>query len=61
LVKNLEAEIGREVSYVMMSSEEFKYRMDMMDRFLMDFMEGPHDEIINKIPKLKRFISGLKR
>ena len=61
LVKNLEAEIGKEVSYVMMSSEEFKYRMDMMDRFLMDFMEGPHDEIINKIPKLKRFIAGLKR
>lgn len=61
LIRNLEAEIGKEISYVMMSSDEFKYRMDMMDRFLLDFLEGPHDELVNKIPKLKTFISGLKK
>jgi hypothetical protein len=61
LIKNLEAEIGKEISYVLMNNEEFQYRINMMDRFLLDFLEGPHDEIVNKIPKLKRFVAGLKR
>ncbi len=61
LIKNLEAEIGKEISYVLMNNDEFNYRLNMMDRFLLDFLEGPHDEIVNKIPKLKRFVAGLKR
>lgn len=61
LMNNLEAEIGKEVSFVLMNSEELKYRMNMMDRFLMEFLEGPHDEIINKVPGMKRFIAGLKK
>lgn len=61
LMNNLEAEVGREISYVLMNSEEFKYRMDMLDRFLLDFLEGPHDEIVNKIPRLKVFITGIKK
>ena len=61
LMSNLEAEIGKEVSFVLMNSEEFKYRLDMLDRFLLDFLEGPHEEIVNKIPGLKRFITGLKK
>ncbi|MCX6765583.1 MAG: hypothetical protein NT136_01315 [Candidatus Moranbacteria bacterium] len=61
VVSNLEAEIGKEISYVLMNSEEFKYRLNMTDRFLLDFLEGPHDEIVNKIPTLRRFIAGLKR
>lgn len=61
LMKNLEAEIGKEISYVLMNNDEFKYRLDMMDRFVLDFLEGPHDEVINKLPKLKRFIAGLKK
>jgi hypothetical protein len=61
LVRNLEAEIGREICFVLMNTDEFKYRLDMMDRFLLDFLEGPHDEIVNKIPKLRRLINGLKK
>jgi hypothetical protein len=61
LMGNLEAEVGREISYVLMSSEEFNYRLNMLDRFILDFLESPHDEIINKIPRLKIFIAGLKR
>lgn len=61
LIKNLEAEIGKEISYVLMDNDEFQYRLNMMDRFLLGFLEGPHDEIVNKLPKLKRFIAGLKR
>lgn len=58
VMNTLEAEIGKEVSFALMNSEEFKYRLDMLDRFLLDFLEGPHTEIVDKIPGLKRFIAG---
>lgn len=61
LMNNLEAEIGKEIRYVLISSEEFKYRMNMLDRFILEFIESPHDELINKVPTLKRFAATLKR
>jgi len=61
VMNGLEAEIGKEVSFVLMNSEEFKYRLDMLDRFLLDFIEGTHLELIDKIPGLKRFILGRKK
>lgn len=61
VMNSLEAEIGKEVSFALMNSEEFKYRLDMLDRFLLDFLEGPHTELVDKIPGLKRFILGLKK
>jgi hypothetical protein len=61
VMNSLEAEIGKEVSFVLMNSDEFKYRLDMLDRFLLDFIEGAHLEIIDKIPGLKRFILGRKK
>ncbi|NTW27075.1 MAG: hypothetical protein HGA36_02000 [Candidatus Moranbacteria bacterium] len=61
VMSSLEAEIGKEVSFVLMNSDEFKYRLDMLDRFILDFMEGTHLELIDKIPGLKRFILGRKK
>lgn len=60
LMNSLEAEIGKEVDFVLMSGEEFKYRLNMLDKFILEFLEGPHEEIINKIPGLKRFIANRK-
>ena len=57
----LEAEIGRDIRFVLMSSEELQYRLNMMDRFLMEFLEHSHQEIVNKVPELRRFVAGLKR
>ncbi|EKE19042.1 MAG: putative transcriptional regulator [uncultured bacterium] len=57
----LEAEIGKEVSFVLMNSDEFKYRIDMLDRFLLDFMEGTHLTLIDKVPGLKRIILSRKK
>lgn len=57
----LEAEIGRDVRFVLMSGEELQYRLNMMDRFLMEFLEHSHQEIVNKVPELRRFVAGLKR
>jgi hypothetical protein len=61
LMNSLEAEVGKEVSFVLMNSDEFKYRMDMLDRFLLDFIEGTHMELIDKIPNFKRILLGRKK
>jgi len=61
LMGSLEAEVGKEVSFMLLTSDEFKYRLDMLDRFLLDFLEAPHEELVNKIPGLKRLVSALKK
>ena len=53
LLEDMEAEVGKEINYSIMGSEEFKYRTDMLDKFIMDFLEGPHEEIICKVSNLK--------
>ena len=60
LMNNLEAEIGKEVDFVMMTYEEFKYRLNMLDKFILEFLEGPHEEVVNKISGLKQFIANRK-
>lgn len=53
LLENMEAEVGKEINYSVMGSEEFKYRTDMLDKFIMEFLESPYEEIICKVPNLK--------
>jgi len=60
-VEKLEAEVGREIRFVLMDPEEFQYRLNMLDRFLSEFLGGPHQEIINRVPELKRFIAGIRK
>lgn len=49
LIQWLEARVGKELAYVAMSTSEFKYRMDMYDRFVRDILEFPHETIVNKL------------
>jgi hypothetical protein len=60
LMNCLEAELGKEIDFMLMNGEEFKYRLNMLDKFILEFLEGPHEEIVNKIPGLRRFIAGRK-
>lgn len=48
-LKQLEAEVGCELQYSLMNSDEFAYRRKMMDRFLRDIIERPHEVLINKL------------
>lgn len=61
IISFIEAEIGKEIRYMLLDGEEFHYRMELTDRFLLDFFECPHEELINRIPNLKRFIATLKK
>lgn len=60
-MNHMEAHIGRDIRFVLMTGEELQYRLNMTDRFLMEFLEHPHREVINKVPELKRFVAGLRR
>lgn len=60
-ITHLEAEVGREIRFVLMNSEELHYRLNMLDRFFIEFLEGPYEEVTNKVPEMKRFIAGLKK
>ncbi len=48
-LRDLEAEVGKEIDYVLLSTEDFKYRYDMFDRFLRDVLEKPHEKLINRL------------
>jgi hypothetical protein len=60
-ITHLEAEVGKEIRFVLMNMEELHYRLNMLDRFFIEFLEGPYEEVANKVPELKRFIAGLKK
>ncbi len=60
-IQHLEAEAGKEIQFVLMNSEELHYRLDMLDRFFVEFLEGPYEEVVNKVPELKRFIAGVHK
>lgn len=49
LMTRWEANAGRPLTYALMSTDEFKYRMDMFDRFTRDVLESPHDKLINAL------------
>lgn len=48
-MKKLEADFGTELRYAVFESEEFRYRVNMFDRLIKDFLKGPHEKILEKI------------
>ncbi|MDP3770621.1 MAG: hypothetical protein Q8R40_06875 [bacterium] len=44
-----ESELGKMLRYSVMDTEEFRYRMNMYDRFLRDLLERNHEKLINKL------------
>lgn len=47
IIKGLEAEVGKELDYVVFDSEEFKYRLDMYDKLVCDIIELPHEKLLD--------------
>lgn len=41
LIRKFEISFGHEIDFTIMDSEEMRYRMDVMDRFLYDVLEEP--------------------
>ena len=45
----IEAEAGKGVNYVCMSTDEFRYRKGMFDKFVINILEGPHRTLIDRM------------
>ena len=56
VVKSLEAEIGKELDYVVFDTEEFKYRLGMYDKLVCDIIDLPHEKLIDN-GQLSTYIS----
>lgn len=48
-LSDLEAEVGKSIRYVYMGNDEFKYRRDMFDKFIIDILESSHKVLINNL------------
>ena len=45
----LQSEVGKELNYAVMTTEEFNYRFNLQDRFIRDVLDYPHEKLINKL------------
>jgi len=48
-IREQEADLGKELRYVILEREEFLYRYEMFDRFLRDILDSPHYKLINTL------------
>lgn len=48
-IKEIESEIGKELRYVIFNTEDFEYRLGMMDKLVRDILDFPHEKIIDKL------------
>lgn len=49
VLRAIEAEIGKELSYGVLETSEFLYRMSVYDKFVRDVLDFRHDTVIDRI------------
>ncbi len=49
VLKRLEAELGKEITYGLMDTPEFEYRFGIYDKFIRDIIDYPHLVVLNKL------------
>lgn len=49
VLRTIEAEIGKELSYGALETSEFLYRVSVYDKFVRDVLDFRHDRIIDKL------------
>lgn len=48
-IKNIEAELGKELRYAVFTTQDFKYRFNIYDKLIRDILDYPHEVIVDKI------------
>ncbi len=48
-VKDMEAELGKELTYSMFETRDFNYRLGMYDKLIRDILDYPHKKLVNKL------------
>ena len=49
VVKELEAEVGRELLYTSFKTDDFEYRMSVYDKLIRDVLDYPHEVVTDKL------------
>ena len=49
VLKRLESELGKELTYGLMETSEFEYRFGIYDKFIRDIIDYPHLVVLNKL------------
>ena len=49
VMRIIEAEIGKELSYAILDTKEFLYRFGIYDKFVRDIFDYPHEKIVDKL------------
>jgi hypothetical protein len=49
VMKKIESEIGKELSFAILETEDFKYRLGVGDRLVRDILEYPHQVAFDRI------------
>lgn len=49
VMKTIESEVGKEISYSAFETEDFEYRLGIHDKLIRDILDAPHTTLIDKI------------
>jgi hypothetical protein len=49
VLRRLEAELGKELTYGILETPEFEYRFGIYDKFIRDIIDYPHLVVVNKL------------
>jgi hypothetical protein len=49
VLRRLEAELGKELTYGILETPEFEYRFGIYDKFIRDVLDYPHLVVLNKL------------
>lgn len=50
VVREIEADVGRELSYAAFDVDDFMYRVNMYDKLIADVLDYPHERLIDLLP-----------
>jgi hypothetical protein len=49
IIKTIEAELGREITYTSFETADFQYRFSMYDKLIRDILDYPHEKILDRV------------
>ena len=49
IIKNMEAEIGKELNFASFETADFQYRLGMYDKLVRDILDYPHQKLVDKL------------
>lgn len=53
VMASIEADIGKEIRFAVLDTEDFKYRLGVGDRLIRDVLDYPHEIVLDKIGMLQ--------